>query len=405
MPRQPRLEPRPGRLAAQEPQEPGLAPQRPARRPRRRDPRRQQPRRRRARAAAARTTTRSVRRVTPRWSWPPRAATSRAAIRRGSPASAPTRPTLRPASRGHDFDLAPARRPAGRLRRRLLRHRCRLRGRRLALALRRGLGLRQALLQRIHQVHHVAALRRRRDDRLVALQLLLDHRHQRGLVAILVGLGIELRRLLRDQRLGELQHLGVRLHVGDLVEIGRGGAHLVRRAQRADEHPLVARPDRHHPLPARQHQPRDGELARLAHRLAQHHEGLFGHRAVRRQIVGRVLVNHVDLGRVDEGLDVQRVVRLQPHRLEVAVVDDDVLLVLVLVALDQIRPLDQPELGIDRLHVDPVVGVLVQLVEAHPLVRARRRIEPHRAAHQAQFQITLPGSPRRHLVSPCRIMP
>ena len=47
-----------------------------------------------------------------------------------------------------------------------------------------------------------------------------------------------------------------------------------------------------------------------------------------------------------------------------AVLDDDVLLVLVLVALDQVGALDQPELGVDRLHVDAVVGVLVQLVEA-----------------------------------------
>ena len=135
-------------------------------------------------------------------------------------------------------------------------------------------------------------------------------------------------------------------------------------AQRADEHAVLARADRHHPLAAGQHQPRDRELAGLAHRLAQHDEGFLGHRAVRRQIIGRVLVDDVDLVLVDEGLDVHRVVGLDPHRLEVAILDDDVLLVLVLVALDQIRPLDQPELGIDRLHVDPVVGVLVQLVEA-----------------------------------------
>ena len=89
-------------------------------------------------------------------------------------------------------------------------------------------------------------------------------------------------------------------------------------------------------------------------------------------------------------------VGLELHRLEVLVLEDDVLLVLVLVALDQVGALDQPELGVDRLHVDPVVGVLVQLVEADALARARRRVEPHRAAHQAQLQISLPASPGRH---------
>ncbi len=105
-------------------------------------------------------------------------------------------------------------------------------------------------------------------------------------------------------------------------------------------------------------------LPDLPHRFAQHGEGLLRHRAVGRQVVGRVLVDDVDLALVDEGLDVQRVVGFDPHRFEVGILDDDVLLVLVLVAPHQVGALDEPQLGIDRLHVDPVVGVLVELVEA-----------------------------------------
>ena len=54
--------------------------------------------------------------------------------------------------------------------------------------------------------------------------------------------------------------------------------------------------------------------------------------------------------------------------------DDDVLLVLVLVALDEVGAFDQPELGVDRLHVDAVVGLLVELVEGNALARAGGRI-------------------------------
>jgi hypothetical protein len=84
------------------------------------------------------------------------------------------------------------------------------------------------------------------------------------------------------------------------------------------------------------------------------------------------------------------------HRLEVRILDDDVFLVLVFVALDQIGALDQPQLGIDRLHVDAVVGVLVQLVEGDALAGAGRRVEPHGAAHEAEFEVTFPACPWRH---------
>ena len=389
----PASSPPPPRSRSSEAEEPVLAPQHPPGRPRPRPPAARSRRRRRSSSLRPKTTS----------DGPPRhAAAQLPALRldlRAPPAAAGTPPAPRrgrpsaPASAGHVLALAgapPTAASAG-LRRRLLLGR----GALLLLGA-AGLALPEARLQRVHQVDDVAALRLGGDDRLVALQLLLDHRHQRRLVAVLVGLGIELGGLLLDQRLGELEHLRVRLRVRDVVEVGRGRPHLVRRRSVETNIPLSRGADRHHPLAARQHQPGDRQLVGLAHRLAQHDEGLLGHRAVRRQVVGRVLVDHVDLVGVDEGLDVQGVVGLELHRLEVLVLDDDVLLVLVLVALHQVRALDQPELGIDRLHVDPVVGVLVQLVEADPLVRAGRRVEPHRAAHQAQLQITLPARSRRH---------
>ncbi len=54
---------------------------------------------------------------------------------------------------------------------------------------------------------------------------------------------------------------------------------------------------------------------------------------------------------------------LDPHAFEIRFVDYDVLLILVLVALHKIGTLDQTQFRIDRFHIDPVVGLLVQLVE------------------------------------------
>jgi hypothetical protein len=178
-----------------------------------------------------------------------------------------------------------------------------------------------------------------------------------------------------------------------------GRAHFVGHAQRLHHHALVVSADGDDALAARHHQPGDGELVLRPHRLAQHRERLLRHRAVRREVVRRVLVDLRHFLGVDEGLDIQRMVGLDLHRFEVLVLDDDVLLVLVLVAAHQVGALHQTQLGVHRLHVDPVVRVLVELVERDPLARTRRRIEPHRAAHEAEFDITLPACTGCHCSS------
>ena len=60
-------------------------------------------------------------------------------------------------------------------------------------------------------------------------------------VAILVVLGIEARHLLLDQLFGQLSISASGLPTGMFAEIFRRAAHLVRVAQRADEHAVLAR--------------------------------------------------------------------------------------------------------------------------------------------------------------------
>src|SRR5690606_6115293 len=84
------------------------------------------------------------------------------------------------------------------------------------------------------------------------------------------------------------------------------------------------------------------------------------------------------------------------------VLDDDILLVFVFVAAHQVGSLDQPQFGVDRLHVDAVMGILVQLVEADALRRAGRGKHLHRAAYQAQPYMALPTRSGCHSSSPTR---
>src|SRR4029079_14916726 len=84
------------------------------------------------------------------------------------------------------------------------------------------------------------------------------------------------------------------------------------------------------------------------------------------------------------------------HRVEVGILDDDILLRLVLIAAHKVGSLDQTQLRVDRLHVDAVVRGLVQLVEADALAGTGSGIKPDRAADQAQLEIPFPACSGRH---------
>ena len=93
------------------------------------------------------------------------------------------------------------------------------------------------------------------------LSFSLDHRHQRGLVAILIGLRIEMRDLLLDQLLGELQHLRVGFDLRD----ARRNTRPCSRTSRGSRSVVTNMPFSRAPivtiaLAARQHQPGDRHL-------------------------------------------------------------------------------------------------------------------------------------------------
>ena len=98
-------------------------------------------------------------------------------------------------------------------------------------------------------------------------------------------------------------------------------------------------------------------------------KGLLRHRPVGREVVGRIVIDRINVIHVDEGFDVDRLGRLDPHLVEILLVDDHVLILLVLIALDEVAPLDLPELGVDRLHRDAIMGILVEEVEGDVGVR------------------------------------
>ena len=180
-----------------------------------------------------------------------------------------------------------------------------------------------------------------------------------------------------------------------------GLAHLVAVAQGPEDDALAARLQHHRPLAARQHQPRNADRVGRLHRLADHREGLLRDLVVGHEVIGRVVPDPLDAVGRHELLDVDRARALEPDRLELLVLDDDVAVLLDLVAADLVLVLYRlAGLGVDIAAADAVAGLGVEGVEAHLLALARRRGQRHRAGDERELEVALPIGARRHRLPP-----
>ena len=212
-----------------------------------------------------------------------------------------------------------------------------------------------------------------------------DERAQGVLVAVGELAGIEVAGLLLDDLLGDLQHLRIGLRqLGQrhLVE----GANLLYRPQGGEDQPAPPRS-------------RWRKCARavlitirpmatmfclaIAARITA--IGLDAGLAGRHEMVGRVPVEPVDAGARHELLDIDVAGRFELHRVELLLVEQDILALGDLEAL-HCRPLAARDLlvgaGVDGLHADAVVGLGVDQVEADGFRFRRRRPQGDRTGHE-----------------------
>jgi hypothetical protein len=261
----------------------------------------------------------------------------------------------------------------------------------------------EAPAQQGHDIDHVAGLRRRLLLRLgllrvAGLDLALDERHQVVAIRVLELLGLEGRLHLGDQALGHL-------------ELGRGELHLLAALRRQVELRrlaqlvVVAQQLQHQRGPAdhqhrdrlarADHHPRHPDLVGLAQHLAQQHVRLQallrGHQVVR--LFEQHRLDRAGVGEVD---DVDRLRRLDVGPLEVLLLDHDVLAVGVLVALDDVVPLDDllgaavKPLIAHRAHVAAIEQVEVDVVARLGGVQTDGDL------HQAEADRTFPNCAGGH---------
>ena len=251
------------------------------------------------------------------------------------------------------------------------------------LALSLALVARDAALQRVHDRDDVAAGRRRASVlRLPAARLLagddllhlLLHRVLEEALAPGLGACVD---QLGDEP-GQL-----RLRLRRLREVVVRRPHLVAVAQRPEHDPAAARHQRHRVLAPIEDQPRHRRRPGRHHRLADHREGLLADLVGRLQQVRPVEPDPADVLPRHEPLDVDRPRALEPHRLELLVLEDHEAVVLDLVALRLILLGHRlAGLGIDISALDPVAGLAIDRMKAQRLAWRPRRLHRHWAGDQ-----------------------
>ena len=221
------------------------------------------------------------------------------------------------------------------------------------------------------------------------------------MIAILEARRVELRHLRVDDVGRELQHLRLDFDVPDVLEELLVVAHLIGIFERARHEALAARLQHDDALAAVEDDAAEAHDLLLRHRLANDCEGLLGDLAARREIIGRVDVDVVDLGAGHEALDVDGVCRLDRDLVDLVLFHDHVFALADLVAFDLVRGIDDLlGLRINQLAAQAIARLAVEEMEGDALLLGRRWVELDGAGDQRELQISLPVGTRRHRKTP-----
>src|SRR4051812_48192511 len=121
-------------------------------------------------------------------------------------------------------------------------------------------------------------------------------------------------------------------------------------------------------LAARQYDPPDAGLLLLAHGLPDHPAGRVADLAVRRDQIGGIEIERIDVVERDEADEADRLAALELQLFQLGGLDRDIAALLELVALDQLAALVLlAGLRVLGDHLDAVVRVRRQQVEADAL--------------------------------------
>ena len=202
---------------------------------------------------------------------------------------------------------------------------------------------------------------------------------------------------LLDQRRGEVEQIRVGLGVADLAEIARRLVDLVGVAQRLQQHAAAARLQRDDIFLAAHRQLADADLLRLAQRLAQDDERFLGKVVGGHDVIGLFDNTSRRCRAMSTNWTRSSVLRLSSlTALDLLGVEQHVMALRHLIALDDLVAVDRADAGHDLLIFDALARRLVDLVELDRRAALGRRIELDRDRDQRQPDLSPPNRSCRH---------
>ena len=155
--------------------------------------------------------------------------------------------------------------------------------------------------------------------------------------------------------------------------------------------PLSQRLQRDDVFSAGQHDAPDRDLVHIAYRLANDRKGVVPDLPVGTEVVRADQVTGIDLGFLDELVDLDRTGGFQRDLFELLLGDLDEGVLVEHVALDDILVWDLVAgVGVDLQVLDPMAGLPIELVEADLLALGGGRVEGNRTGDEGQTEETLP---------------
>ena len=215
-------------------------------------------------------------------------------------------------------------------------------------------------------------------------------------IMVMELLGVEGTGFLLDQRLRKVEQLGVGLGIADIAEIGLRLVHLIGVAQRLQDQPAPARSERDDIFAAPKRQLPQPDLARPLQRLAQHDEGFLGQIVGGHDEIGALIIKDVDFARIDEAGQLERLFRLQLHRVDLVLVEQDVIALGDLIALHDLVGVDRADIVHDLLVMDRLATGFVDLLELDGRAAFGGRVDFDRDRHEREAYLALPVSACGH---------
>jgi hypothetical protein len=176
--------------------------------------------------------------------------------------------------------------------------------------------------------------------------------------------------------------------------------HFVAIVQADCHDPLVARLQHHQALAPKQHDASKAYLLLGPHGVADDGKGFLADAIGRREVIGRIEIELIDLLARHEALDVDGMIALDLHRLQLVVLEHDVLALGDLVALGLLLGLHRlAGLLVDELAAHTVASVAVERAKRDPLGGGRGREERDRTRDERELEIAFPVGTWGHGVS------